>query len=294
MYRSIDTALWTDPKVKTLPPEGKLLFLYLITNNHAHVSGIYTIPSVLMAHETGLDDTLVDTLFHTLSQKKLALRDQNFDVIWVVNMLRYQGNGPKIKSAVEKHLPSLHGCPLIPLFVKYYKDLRIRYMPLAHMLSDTLLDTLSDTLSDRSSSQEQEQEQIQEQEQEKEKLEQKLERENARTPEYEHAIVASPPNGRSPGTHAPAEFAPTPAVFELAQKHAPSVDLETHTHLFKTLHFQRAVLDWDERWYQYILEQETKATAPGRARAPTAATGADTTAEWVKQKTAEEAEHAAK
>jgi 5-methylcytosine-specific restriction enzyme A len=31
MYRSIETSIWSDPKIKDLPSDGKLLFLYLIS-----------------------------------------------------------------------------------------------------------------------------------------------------------------------------------------------------------------------------------------------------------------------
>ena len=93
MYRTIETSLWNDPKVRALPPNAKLLFIYLITNVHAHVSGLYYLPSLFIAHETGLKG--IDALWDTLSIPCLALKDDKNEVVWVVNMLRYQGAGGK-------------------------------------------------------------------------------------------------------------------------------------------------------------------------------------------------------
>src|SRR5688572_3122740 len=43
-FRTVQTHFWTDPDVRKLPPDSKLLLLYLITNPHTHVSGIYYLP----------------------------------------------------------------------------------------------------------------------------------------------------------------------------------------------------------------------------------------------------------
>jgi hypothetical protein len=74
-----------------------------------------------------------------------VFRDDIFEVIWVVNMLRYQGSGGKIKQAVEHQLKTLHDCPLVDVFVKYYKHLGLKYTPQNHAPCDTLSDALSDT-----------------------------------------------------------------------------------------------------------------------------------------------------
>lgn len=122
MFRTIETPIWSDPKIRKLNTDGKLLFIYLITNSHAHVGGIYYIPEVLIFLETGIKKKKLDTLWDTLSNLKLIYRDRVFDVVWVVNMLRYQGKGEKIQISVQKHLRTLHDTELIPRFIKHYKD----------------------------------------------------------------------------------------------------------------------------------------------------------------------------
>jgi hypothetical protein len=126
MYRSIDTALWSDPKVRSMSSEGKLLFIYLITNSHAHLSGIYYLPLVTVAHELGIEETKIRYQVDTLSNKKLVMFDDDFEIFWVVNMLFYQGRGSKIMTSVSKQLESLHDCPLIERFLNHYKHLRIK------------------------------------------------------------------------------------------------------------------------------------------------------------------------
>lgn len=153
MYRTIDTALWTDPAVRKLDAAGKLLFVYLITNPHAHVGGIYYLSPTWAIHDTGLAASKLDTLSDTLSGLGLARFDQKTDVVWVCKMFKYQGGGEKLERSVGRHLVSLHNSFLIKEFLELYPRVR-RYIP------DTLSDTLSHTPSEvGSKEQEQEQEQ---------------------------------------------------------------------------------------------------------------------------------------
>jgi hypothetical protein len=155
MYRTIDSAFWTDAKIKKLNIQARYLLLYLITNPHAHVGGIYYIPRVLILHETGLKDRVLDTLYDTLSGAGLARFDTKNEVIWVVNMAKYQMRGEKTERATAGLLKSLHKSPLVKEFLK-------KYPSVTKWCGDTLSYTLSDTLSEVGT-QEQEQEKEQEQ-----------------------------------------------------------------------------------------------------------------------------------
>ena len=131
MFRTIDTALWTDAKVRALHPDAKLLFLYLITNTHTHVGGIYYLPDVVVAHETGLPLARIAELWDTLSigypgldGVGLVRRDSENEVVWVVNMLRFQGRGPKVVRCVANHIKTLHKSVLIKEFLASYPDVK--------------------------------------------------------------------------------------------------------------------------------------------------------------------------
>jgi hypothetical protein len=127
MYRTIDTAIWTDPKVRQLDAEGKLLFAYLITNSHAHVSGIYYIPNEIISLETSIKIRGIDTLWHTLSRLGLVRRDEERSVVWVVKMLDRQGKGEKMDGAASAQLKNLHNSPLIKDFLQFYAHRKIGY-----------------------------------------------------------------------------------------------------------------------------------------------------------------------
>lgn len=146
MYRTIETSIWYDPKIKKLSIPDKFLFLYLITNSHAHMSGIYyislrTISAEALISESQLIKSLdrlakVSDLANQGSKNSLSIPyqypiqgdssiglvfyDFDFEVVWVKNMLKHQGRGDKIKKGVENHLESLHKCPLIKVFSEYY------------------------------------------------------------------------------------------------------------------------------------------------------------------------------
>ena len=127
MYRLIDTRLWSDRKVRKLSPKTKLLFVYFITNPHAHFSGIYYLPLPVIRHETGLSRSTIETGMDTLSKGYLVHFDRLSEIVWVVNMLKYQGRGKKILQGVANQLESLHTCTLISEFLKHYKHLAIPY-----------------------------------------------------------------------------------------------------------------------------------------------------------------------
>lgn len=158
VYRTINSSFWTDPKVRALPKDGKLLMLYLISCPHAHVGGIYYLPEVTIAHETGLAGKGIDTLWDTLSESGLVWRDKKAEVVWVVNMLRYQGHGKKVYASVANQLRSLHKSNLINKFLQ-------KYPAVAALFKDRV--SIGIPAQDESGNQEQEQEQKQEQDKRK-------------------------------------------------------------------------------------------------------------------------------
>ena len=150
MYRTIKTSIWCDPKIKKLTLQEKYLFIYLITNHHAHMSGIYYLSLTSITADTSLSEGDLRKALHRLatvsdlpqennldgssmpyeypidgdSSIGLVFYDFNFEVVWVRNMLKHQGNGDKIKKGVENHLESLHKCPLIKVFSEYYSSIK--------------------------------------------------------------------------------------------------------------------------------------------------------------------------
>ena len=117
MYRTLDCGWSDDPKVRSLPRDGKLLFIYLISNRLSHVSGIYYLPDALVQHALGLPARALDTLWDTLSEAELVLRDTAREIVFVQSMMKIQGRGEKNFRAAAYHLATLHKSPLIKDFL---------------------------------------------------------------------------------------------------------------------------------------------------------------------------------
>lgn len=127
MYRTICCELWTDDKVQSLSPHEKLLFLYLITNPHSHLSGLYYLPTILIEHEVGLGRAF-DGAWKGLLKSPMAAYDAARSQVWVVNMLKYQGRGQKTDKGIASHLNTLHASPLVERFLSVYPHI-IPHLP---------------------------------------------------------------------------------------------------------------------------------------------------------------------
>lgn len=124
-YRSIERKIWQDQKIKALSLEGKLLFLYLITNIHSHYSGIYYLPPEIIKRELPpLTMALIDKAIQELEKSELIIYDADNSVFWVVNMTDYQckGNSKSLVQGIANHLEQLE-TTLTDRFTEHYKTL---------------------------------------------------------------------------------------------------------------------------------------------------------------------------
>ncbi len=129
MYRTIDAAFWTDPKVKALKPTSRYLFLYLITNPRTHVSGIYVLRQQIIAIETALSAKDLGYGIDTLSSSGFCSFDTKTEVVWVHNMFAYQGSGEKNLRSAALHLTQdLHKSNLVTKFCDRYPAVK-QYLP---------------------------------------------------------------------------------------------------------------------------------------------------------------------
>src|SRR5437773_1856864 len=117
MYRMIDVSLWTDPKLHKLSANERYVFVYLITNPHSHVSGIYYLAEPTASFELGLSETEFSHCLDGLAQADLVAFDTETHVVWVKNMLRYQSWNPSCDSSSARHLKNLHKSFLINSFL---------------------------------------------------------------------------------------------------------------------------------------------------------------------------------
>jgi len=118
-----DSGTWIDKWFWELEdPELKLLFIYLWTNSHKLLTGLYNIPVRIVESETGIKD--VKEKIKKLAPK--VLYDNDLEVVFIVNHVRRQfmrtsNLSPKIIVGIEKALrvaPSGH--PFVDIFLSTY------------------------------------------------------------------------------------------------------------------------------------------------------------------------------
>jgi len=126
-YRRVLTNIWVcDDKFQNYSTEGKLLFLYLITNEHINESGIYKITYKTIANETDIPKEKVAKLIKDELSNNVSYDEEN-NVIFVHKFLKFNGCGsPKLlKKSIEKD-KAIIKTTLWKEFDKYYtKDLKL-------------------------------------------------------------------------------------------------------------------------------------------------------------------------
>jgi DnaD/phage-associated family protein len=115
--RGFNTELWNDPFIQELPPEGKLLYIYLWTNAHCNQAGLYEITSTTIAFETKLPAADIPKFLELLKPKVVWYPDSN--LVWVKNFIKRQTKSPKFLIAVAKSLSFIHHNGAIQELIEY-------------------------------------------------------------------------------------------------------------------------------------------------------------------------------
>jgi hypothetical protein len=106
--RYINTKFWSDGFIVNLTPLERYFFLYLLTNEHTNIAGIYELPIRVMEFETSLKASDIKKIL-----KKLIGKAYHIDDLWIylVNFEKHQrvrGNR-KVEIGIEiikKAIPS--------------------------------------------------------------------------------------------------------------------------------------------------------------------------------------------
>ena len=101
--RYINTKFWSDSFVIELNPLDRYLFFYLLTNEHTNIAGIYELPFVRMAQETGIDKEMLPKML-----ERLATKIKHVDG-WVIikNFQRHQKQNDSVKIGISKVMVDL-------------------------------------------------------------------------------------------------------------------------------------------------------------------------------------------
>ena len=148
-FKMIHDDFWNDPRVRALPWDGKGFFAYLITNPHAHYSGVYRLHPKDIREETGLSPKEIQKWLKTLQMGVgIGLLDRVSDrgkpfgfvveydperhVIFVINMLKRQTSkdgtvhlNEKQRKGITNYFATIGNTPLIGRFLEYWSKLGI-------------------------------------------------------------------------------------------------------------------------------------------------------------------------
>lgn len=105
--RCINVRMWSDSWFEGLPPEYKLVWVYLLTNEYTNMLGVYELSLKRIAYDTGIEKETLSKAFEVFAKDKKAF--YLFDK-WVVlpNFLKNQSLNPNmLKSATQiyRNLP---------------------------------------------------------------------------------------------------------------------------------------------------------------------------------------------
>ena len=117
-YRQLHTHIWSDSWFVELEPDWMLLFIYLFSNERASICGLYELPVRTICFETGLDREGVRQGLEAFAKANKVKYDFATSVVWVKNMLKYQGStSPKVQARIQADIRAVPDCELKQQFL---------------------------------------------------------------------------------------------------------------------------------------------------------------------------------
>ena len=92
-YAKISPQFWigsTGRKLRDAGPEATLVALYLLSNPHANMLGLYYLPQLYIAHETGLGIEGASKGLRRAIEAEFCDYDEASEVVFVCEMARFQ------------------------------------------------------------------------------------------------------------------------------------------------------------------------------------------------------------
>lgn len=105
-YRIINVKYWDDTYIINLDIEGKLLYLYLLTNTLTNIAGVYEINLNRIVFDTKIKEKTILKLFDKFAKDNKIIYKNGWVVI--INFVKNQSLNTKVKKGIEevlKHLP---------------------------------------------------------------------------------------------------------------------------------------------------------------------------------------------
>lgn len=128
VYGIVSPQFWTGDTGRKLrtSPSVQVVALYLMTNPHAHMCGLYYLPLQFLCHETGLPLKSVEKALAFLKKENFAHYDTQSEYVWVSEMSHWQvgpiKNDDRRGKAILKWYESLPSNPFLGEFYDRYRE----------------------------------------------------------------------------------------------------------------------------------------------------------------------------
>lgn len=100
--RPIQTKFWTDTFISDLDPIERYLYLYLFTNRHTDLCGIYELPMDNIVSETKLDEKTIRKILNGKLKTKVYYMMNGW--VCVKNYVKYQSLNESVAKSIKKTL----------------------------------------------------------------------------------------------------------------------------------------------------------------------------------------------
>lgn len=163
-YATVAPQFWlgkTGRELRKQGAEAQVVSFYLMTSPHANMLGLYYLPILYIAHETGLGLEGASKGLKSSIEAGFCSYDEDTEMVWVHEMAAYQVGrslkpGDNRCAGVRNEYMSLPENPFLSLFYERYKtDFHLSFKRESHQISEGASKGL------RSQDQEQDQEQDQ-------------------------------------------------------------------------------------------------------------------------------------
>jgi hypothetical protein len=129
-YAKISPQLWigdTGRQLRNAGPEALLVALYLLSNPHANMLGLYYLPTSLIAHETGLAAEGASKGLQGAIEAGFCSYDESSEMVFVHEMARYQiadqlATTDKQCTGIQRQYDALPNNPFLAMFYKKYAN----------------------------------------------------------------------------------------------------------------------------------------------------------------------------
>ena len=126
--RMINTRFWSDGYIRKMTIDDKLFYLYLLTNEHTDICGVYEIDKETMAFESGLTMDRLSKAMDSLSAARKILYHNGW--IYIKNWKKYQLSNPKVEQGIKIGLSKVP--PEFSQRIAAFDSLSIDYDSLSH------------------------------------------------------------------------------------------------------------------------------------------------------------------